>query len=218
MLKILPATIVAFFAVGVCHAEPFMLSCNSSLKEQALIRSRAPEVASRKGKHELKIVTAKGILTFTDKPPHDEPLSGVHHYFCDRKEGFILLRVEDESLFTGKLINEQTGVVTDAGQDVLFSADRRAYFATEQPDGLDGETWNIYAIDGRRSWSGYSFIPKSNEPLRLSAYLENAKWLPNGEFSATASCGPDSGKKWTVKLVKDKGYWDWKPKKNCPSY
>lgn len=119
MLKILSVIIVAFFVVGVSHAEPFSLSCDSSIKEHKLIRTIAPEVAKRTGKHELKITTAKGILTFIDKPPHDEPLAGTHYYFCDRKEGFIFLQVENETLFTGKLINEQTGLITDAGQDVF---------------------------------------------------------------------------------------------------
>ena len=97
---------------------------NEPRVEAKRIAGRAQGVVRRESKHVLSVRTVGGVLRFTDKPPHDEPLSGTHYHFCDRRDGFILLQVEDESDFTGVLIDEATGRKTEGGEQVLFSNDQ----------------------------------------------------------------------------------------------
>lgn len=205
-------------ASTMLQAAPLELTCASADKdkEQTQIRKLAPGLVARKGAHLLKVTTKAGVQSFKDQPPYDEALAGVHHYFCDRKEGFILLSVQDSDLFTGKLINEQTGAVTEGGESVLFSEDRRAYLTSEQPDGLDGNLWKVYAVNGKLSWSGYSYIPDKN-PDYSYAQLDTPTWMPNGELVANATCSLDLNRKWKVKLVKNNDQWDWAPRKKCPT-
>ncbi|KQV58069.1 hypothetical protein ASE26_24250 [Duganella sp. Root198D2] len=180
------------------------------------INRLASGVVARKGAHLLKVTTKAGVQTFKDKPPYDEPLDGVHHYFCDRKEGFILIKVEDGGEFTGKLIDEQTGTVMKGGESVLFSEDRRAYLASEHGDGLDGDVWTIYAVNGQVSWTGYNFISAPDQSYRY-VDLGMPAWMPNGELVASATCASDENRKWKMKLVKNNGQWDWAPRKKCPA-
>lgn len=212
--------LLVFLALSstMLQAAPLELSCSSSDtdKEQSRIRKLAPGVVVRKGAHLLKVTTAAGVQSFKDQPPYDEPLDGLHHYFCDRKEGFILVKVEDGGLFTGKLVNEQTGAVIDGGESVYFSEDRRAYLASAQPDGMDGSEWKVYAANGKLSWSGYNFI-RASDPNERYADLDTPTWMPNGELLANAACSADPDRKWKVKLVKNKDQWDWAPRKKCPA-
>ncbi len=171
-------------------------------------------MVARKGKHVLQVTTKAGVLTYKDKPPYDDPMDGVHYTFCDRKEGYILVQHNETSL-SGKLINEATGVVTNGGQSVIFSDDRRAYFADEQQDGRDGSDWTIYTADGKKSWSGVSVL-ESGKPAAMYAFLEAPTWLPSGELAATAYCINEESRKWQVKLVKKNNTWDWTPRKQCP--
>ncbi len=184
-------------------------------KEAELISLLAKDVATRKSLHELQIKTVNKFHIFRDKPPHDEPLSGTHYYFCDRKDGFILLMKEDEMLFTGTLINEVTGQITPGGETVIFSIDRRAYFTTEQPNGMDGSIWKIYAVNGKISWDGINYIPKNGDWNYADAYLEDAQWKNNGEFMAIARCTKNLDISWKVTLKKNDGIWGWHPKKKC---
>lgn len=199
------------------QAAPLELKCPSSEreKEQARINKLASGVVARKGVHVLKVSTKAGVQTFKDKPPYDEPMDGVHYYFCDRKEGFILINVEDGGEFTGKLINEQTGAVTEGGVSVSFSEDRRAYLANEYGGGLDGDEWKIYAVNGEVSWYGYNFISAPDKSYRY-VDLGMPTWMPNGELVATATCASDENRQWKMKLVKNNGQWDWAPRKKCP--
>ena len=134
----LPLAFLVLLATQAC-AEPLRLGCqhaNEATAESARLRSLPGELVRRSSKHQLTVNTREGMKRFIDQPPHDEPLAGVHYFFCDRKEGLVLLTKVDQSVFTGVLVNETTGKVTPAGKTVLLSEDRRAYFATEQPNGL----------------------------------------------------------------------------------
>lgn len=202
------------------HAQAFKLECpdpRGKGVEAKSIKSLAAGVVERRGKHELRVKTAKGLRKLVDKAPHDEPLSGLHYYFCDRKEGFVLLRVEDGSTFTGNLVVEATGQVLPAGQTVLFTPDRKAYWASVQEDGLDGEVWKIYTANGAVSWSGYNFLHEKGEGGRMYAELANPTWAPNGQFIAQAQCLNKLDRTWKVRLTRISGEWDWRPKKACPA-
>lgn len=205
--------------LNLAHGAGAHLACTSAADEDAAeakrIAARAQGVVRREGKHVLSVRTAQGVLRFADKPPHDEPLSGDHYRFCDRRDGFILLQRSVESDGTGVLIDEATGRKTEGGEEVLFSNDRRAYFATMQPDGLDGQRWTIRAVDGTPSWSGYSFIEKRKG--EFDATLDTPAWTDTGEFTAMAQCLGNDKLRWKVKLTKVGGQWQWQPKRTCPA-
>jgi hypothetical protein len=200
------------------YAHPLKLECqnaNEVQAESARLRSLSGDMVRRRSKHQLTVITRAGSRQFTDQPPHDEPLSGVHYHFCARKDGWVLLTKDNQGVFTGVLVNETTGQVAPAGETVLFSEDRRAYLATEQPDGLDGNVWSVYSVDGRKSWSGYSFISRDAAQGTIDSTLSDPAWTPTGELTATATCLEDLAVQWQVKLVKKAGAWDWQPRKRC---
>jgi len=208
--------LLAVCGIASAQDRPLTLGCDDPREreqEAQAIRKLAGDVVKRRSAHALDISVAGKVKKFIDRPPHDEPFSGVHYYFCDRKAGFILLFKTDESVFSGTLINEHTGAITPGGEQVILSPDRRAYFVSEQPDGLDGEQWKIYFVDGKLSWSGFSFISNHDH---AHAYLEKPMWGLNGEFMAEAMCTQKPEKRWTVKLVNKDGRWEWSPKKKCP--
>ena len=186
-------------------------------KEASLIAKLADGKVVRKSQHLLLVQGGGRTIRLADAPPYDEALAGTRYRFCDRRDGFILLRKEQDVDFTGTLIDETSGAVVDAGQQVILSADRRAYFATVQPDGLDGEEWSIHFANGNVSWSGYSFIDDEVHPGYASAYLSKPQWLPKGAFTALAECAEATDRTWRVTLTKAAdGTWDWRPKGKCP--
>jgi hypothetical protein len=205
--------------LNVAHAASLHFSCgyedNDPIVEAQHLADRAQGAVRREDRHVLAVRTAQGVLRFADKPPHDQPLNGVHYHFCDRRDGFVLLLKEDEADFNGVLVDEASGRQTDAGPEVLFSRDRRAYFAETAPDGLDGQVWTIRAIDGTTSWSGYSFI--ETKTGRADILLDAPAWTDTGEFTAMAQCAADGRLRWTVKLTKVGGQWQWLPKRTCPT-
>ena len=205
--------------LNLAHGANLNFACgyddNDPAVEAKHIAASAQGVVRREDKHVLSVRTAQGVLRLTDKPPHDQPLNGVHYHFCDRRDGFILILVEDEADFNGMLIDEASGRKTEAGPEVLFSNDRRAYFAETAPDGLDGQVWTIRAVDGTTSWSGYSFIEKSKGVSDTS--LDTPAWTDRGEFTAMAQCLTDDKQRWKVKLTKVGGQWQWLPRRTCPA-
>ena len=219
MHKAVIASILTGVAFAV-QAAPLELGCGTvsgNENEQARIDALAKGVVTRTSKNELRVVANGRTLKFIDKVGNDIDMDATRHVFCDRKEGFILIAYTDFSLFTGKLINEATGKVTQGGDSVVLSDDRRAYFASEQPDGLDALVWKIHAIDGRKSWSGYSYIPEAGDWGRMSATLSKEKWGHNGQFTAEATCVFKPAIIWQTTLTKLDGTWDWHPKRTCPT-
>lgn len=216
---VLSAAVLAALAAGTVQAESLALNCGESGTaglEAKRIKAVAGGVVKRQSKHVLQVEAGGKTLKFADKPPYDEPLDGQRYEFCERKDGFILLAHDNGDELTGKLVNEATGKVTAGGDSVLFSADRRAYFATSQDNGKDGATWNIYALDGRRSWTGGDYLLHPTKPDYIAAQLSDQRWEASGEFSAQAQCIEGKVAPWRVKLVKSAGGWDWQPRRKCP--
>jgi hypothetical protein len=168
-------------------------------------------MAYRHSLHELKLTVAGKELLFKDAPPYDEPLDGVSYTYCGRKEGYSLVADRNGDLFTGKLIDERTGRVLPAGQEVLFSPDRRAYLASEQLDGMDGPMWTVYSIEGKVSWKGPSFVERAHSHENPVA-LDTPAWTATGELVAKAECGDTSQ---LAKLVKSGGKWIWRLPAAC---
>ena len=200
----------------ICFAqETISLSCDSDKPqvEQAALQA-AGAAAKRIGKHELVITAGGKTLHFHDKKPYDNPGEGGEIYrFCGYKAGFFLLEKDDSSASSGVLINEQTGAVTPAGSQVVLSPDHRAYVAIEHPNCADGESWRVYAINGRVSWQGESVVSSAKEDLPF--YIGDPAWTEHGELTATASCGDPDKNSWKVTLKKIDGQWNWKPHREC---
>ena len=210
-----PANVLGMLAVLWCITSPASgapFTCQG--EEKARIAKVGQSVVSRPSRHELRVLVNGKTLKFIDKAPYGEDMDGTRYEFCDRQDGYILLQFFDDMVFTGKLIDEASGAVTPGGEDVILSPDRRAYFASEQPDGLDGNVWKIYAINGKQSWSGYSFITEPGNADMAMAYLSAPAWDDKGRFSATAQCA-NSRKTWKTTLTKNAGAWDWSPIVKC---
>ncbi|MCH8619532.1 hypothetical protein [Undibacterium sp. TS12] len=200
------------------QAESIKLDCkdpSSKGNEARAMQQLAKDVVVRPSKHVLTIKGKSGTLKFEDKPPFDDSLDSITYHFCDRKEGFILLMHHDQDMFTGKLYNEETGKITPGGEFVLFSDDRRAYLIEQQPNGLDGSEWKIYAVNGQLSWSGFNFIQRDDDRNMIDADLNTPAWTASGELTAQAQCQQKPQVKWQVKLVKKAGEWSWQPRKKC---
>jgi len=199
-------------------AATLSLDCPLSMderEEQTRIRKRATAIAERTSKHMLQVTVNGNVLRFIDKPPYDEP-EGSRYRFCDRKDGHILILAHVDDVITGKLIHEASGAMTPGGESVIFSADKRSYFTSEQPNGLDGNVWNLYRTDGSRIWTGFSFIARKTDPDAISAFLAKPKWDANGMLVAQASCLARPDTTWKVKLMNTAGNWNWSPKRTCP--
>lgn len=219
MQKISITLCLLFCFIGQAAALPDNLGCNGDPTnpkiERQLIADRAAGVVQRIAKHRLTVQTNDGPKVFNDEPPHDEQLAGVHHYFCDRQDGLVLLMLINQVLFTGLLVNEFTGKITPGGESVWLSKDRQAYLISEHANGMDGSMWSVYSIDGKKSWSGYNFIEGEGATLTAEAHLTDPVWTASGELTAEATCAFNVDKKWRVKLLKKAGVWDWKPRKAC---
>lgn len=218
-MQIRMLTLCALCLLPYCvQAQDGLMSCDDVGKHKKGGKADTGATVQQIKPHLLQVNTAAGPRRFADKAPYGEELSGVRYEVCSEQDGFVLLHKADEGLFTGTLIDLQSGAVTPGGETVLFSPDRRAYFVTEQPDGLDGSQWKIYARDGRLSWSGYSFTETAKGSGMVAMFLGEPHWLPNGEFAAKASCNGTFDDSWPVKLIRQaKGEWRWQPQKKCPA-
>ncbi|HAT29614.1 MAG TPA: hypothetical protein DCW29_01795 [Janthinobacterium sp.] len=133
------------------RAASLTLDCPGSERTDAPAIKAQAKAVLRKSPLKLMVFAGGKWMAFIDTP--GEELEGVFYTYCDHSDGYFLLRKADGDM-SGILIDEKTGAIMPGGQKVLFSPDRHAYLATEQPDGLDGEFWQVYALDGRISWGG----------------------------------------------------------------
>lgn len=183
--------------------------------EQELITQLAAGVVKRVSKNHLTIHTNNGPKDFYDKPPHDKLLEGVHHYFCNRFDGFVIIMLNNINQVTLVSVDEVSGHINRGGENVWLSQDRRAYLFSEHFDGMDGFVWSVYSLNGKKTWTGYNFIPRGGPSLTSYAELSDPIWTETGELTAQASCSSNLDIKWRVKLVKRAGVWDWRPRKSC---
>jgi hypothetical protein len=188
-----------------------------SAEEAARLR-QAPRGAKRLNKHQLEVRWAAGTRTFKDKPPY-ELLAGVSWAYCGYNAALKLhlIRKADNDLFTGVLLDDNTGRTLPGGLAILFSADRRFYLAYEQPDGQDGETLKLYKQDGDLLWTGYDFIsPADGKSVIVDAEnMRNMRWDNQNRPQATLYL--KDGRTTTVTLMRDsEGKLDWLPRVTRP--
>lgn len=198
-------------------AEPSgVLSCESGRTERDALK-RTPAKVKRPAKHVLVVVTAKGPQRFVDKPPYDEPLSGVSWQYCgyDNQAKAHLIGKIDEDIFTGVLLFDETGATLPAGETVWFAPNRQAFLAAVQPNGLDGQNWSVAGIDGKPIWQGYAGMPGKERGQFLSQFTA-PQWSARGELRTAYACAGPSGKEGVARLIRSAdGKWGWHVPKNA---
>jgi len=198
------ARIVLIFLLFASNAigQYLVLDCDTSETKM----NKAPHGARRIDEHTLEVKFANGSKSFKDEAPFDYELDGVKYNYCDYNATvkFHLIRKRDQDLFTGVLMSETSGKLLDAGQSVIFSPDGKKYFASRQPNGMDGTQWFIFTANGELEWQGDSMADTLVEP----------GWNSEGKFQAKYRCGDEDYK--TVILTKSGKQWSWDPEPKCP--
>jgi hypothetical protein len=206
--------VVAGFAAAQAQSVP-TLSCAES--EIVALRSASPGV-QRSSKHRLDIRWVKGTRSFADSGVVEGDMDGIRYQYCGFALGYHLIRKADNGLFTGVLLDTTTGKALPAGQTVIFAPGGERYFATQRPDGLDGEEWLIYSRTGSRLWKGVSgILAKSpqGEWDYFVATLERPHWSAAGELEATLRCTADRNRTTTVTLRAAGRRYAWDPPVRC---
>lgn len=149
------------------QAEDLRLTCEEYAGDapaEARIIATTHGVVSRHGLHELRIRAAGRLIRLRDRPPYDESsLDGTHYRYCGLRAGFHVIHVDDEALFGGVLVNTRNGRLLPGGETVLMASDYSRYLAMVQPNGLDGQVWQVYQGNGKLLWSGYDFVPDAKK-------------------------------------------------------
>ena len=205
-------------AIFGCHAQSVTSTALTCGESEASALRAAPASVRRDAAHRLSIAWAKGTRVFEDSGVVDGDMGGVRYEYCGAAHGYHLIRKADEGLFTGVLLDTATGRVLPAGHTVVFSPDASKYFAAQQPDGLDGEEWLIYARSGVQVWKGLSGIEaKSREGnwTTFIAILDQPRWTSSNELQATLRCASDTTRTTTVTLRPSAGHYAWMPNVKC---
>lgn len=191
------------------------LACGES--EVTALRAAPPGVR-RVSKERLTIRWARGTRVFRDTGVVAGEIGGTAYQYCGPVLGYHLIRKADEGMFTGVLLDTATGKLLPAGQVVMFAPDSARYFATQQPDGLDGEEWLVYSGTGTRIWKGLSGISAKASGGSYDyfvATLEAPHWTSQGELSATLRCASDTTRTSAVTLRRTAARYSWVPAVHC---
>lgn len=195
-------------AAGTAGWSGYPLSLECSIPP---LTKHAPHGEARTGGHQTEVLWARGHRILKDEPPYGEPLDGLRWTYCGyhRKTGLHMLLKADHGVFTGVLIDDQTGALLPGGEKVLFSGNRQHYLVYEQPDGQDGETIKLFRRDGTLLWKGYNGLLTPDRKYVMSEF-ENMHWDDYNRLRATAR---DKGKAVIVTLTRGhRGQWEWLPR------
>ena len=209
------ALLTVSIAVAPRRSEPAILNCN---RPEAEALRGAPAGVRRISKHRLAIRWSKGVRGFVDSGVVEGEMAGVRYQYCGFALGYHLIQKDEDGLRSGVLLDTSTGRLLSAGQMVNFSPDGTRYFATQQPDGLDGEEWLLYSRPGVRLWKGLSGIVTKSAPggyEYFTATLEGPRWSARGELEATARCAADTTRTTVVTLVASGRQYRWMPTVRC---
>jgi hypothetical protein len=217
------AILILFCFDNVIYGQPDKLTmdCRDNFRnEDALIFSQAPLGATRITKHHLQVNWTGGSIDFIDEPPYDEPLDGISYYYCGYNStiDMHLIHKQISGVFTGVLMDNATGKVMPAGEYISFSIDKKKYFSTVQPDGLDGQEWYVYSRNGNLIWRGLSGISEIHPKYKYEyfvAELHNPSWNTAGELEATCVCSTGNEKETIVTLKLVRKNWAWLPNVSC---
>ena len=179
-------------------------------REQAL--RTAPEGAMRLSDHVLAVRYKDGLRRFVDRMPYRDGLSGFHWTYC----GYVpvlkahLIGVEDEDLFTGKLMFDRSGRVIDGGQTVYPSPDGKLFIATSQVNGEYLSHWVLSDLAGRRLWAGVSGV-QGNPDIEYG----DPDWIANDRVRVSATCNDRSHRTGEATLAHVGKSWRWKSDLRC---
>lgn len=167
------------------------LSCETAKVERAAL-GQAPRGARRVETHVLEVITKKGPKRFVDKPPHDDgDIGGLHWRYCgyNARARAHLIEMTDESSYSGDLLFDETGELVHAGHTVLFAPGDKEFLAIEQEDGVDGENWTVYDIDGKAKWKGYAGTTAKVDGIdTVIATFDHPQWTKQGDLTARFVC------------------------------
>jgi hypothetical protein len=213
------AAVVALCAASsAAQTPPTRLNCADG---EAVALRRAPPGVARVSRSRLTVKWFNGTRTFRDSGLVDGSMDGISYYYCgySARAGFHLIHKHDDAIFTGVLLNQTTGKLLPAGQAVIFAPDMQRYFATVQPDGLDGEEWYLYSVSGTTIWKGLSGITAKHPSLKYDyfiATLDAPQWAASGELQATLKCTSGKHATTSVTLRRQRGEYVWTPAVSCP--
>lgn len=172
----------------------------------------APNRARRIDKRQIEIAWQGGKRVFRDEPPYDEALSGVRWAYCgyDPTLRLHLVSKNDNSLFTGILLDDRTGRLLPGGHNVLFSPDQRYYLTFEMEDGDVTELLKLYRRSGELLWSGHNGLTSVPEGSLLATF-QNPHWEAPDRVQTVAV--PNGGiKPFPITLARrGDGKWSWAP-------
>jgi len=185
----------------------------NSAQETARLH-QSPHGAKRLSRHQLEIGWAGGKAIFKDKPPYNAPLDGLQWTYCGYNPALKLhlIAKTDGGLFTGVLLDDQTGLRLPGGTEVLFSPDRQYYLAYENEDGLDGVNFTLYKRDGSVVCGGYKGILSRDGKSVIvnSEDMRDMRFDSQNRPQATAHL--DGGKTLVITLTQTRsGEWEWLP-------
>jgi hypothetical protein len=202
---------------GHIMAKDIEISCDQDDPQSPQVLAQAPSGAKRIKPHTLQVNWQAGKHLFKDKPPFDEPLSGRAWHYCtyNAQTQQHLIRVEDEGMSSGNLLNERTGKIIEAGQNVRVSPDLSLYFSSQQPSGFDGEEWKIFNAEGKVLWQGLSIVEDKHS---ITAEYNKPHWNNANKLQALHLCTINNPllKTTLVTLEKIKNSYQWLPPIKCP--
>jgi hypothetical protein len=214
---------VAFtVAATTAAASEGTLTCEGAQQESKIEKSlmgQAPGGAKRVGPHVLEISVAGKVQRFIDKPPYRD-LEGTRWFYCgyDARSRVHLLGKSVDELSTGVILFESNGRRRQAGHTVHLAAAGKRFLAVEQPNGLDGEMWTLYANTGQKLWTGYAgFLerPAGAQFDIVRAELVSPYWNSDASLSAHVLCSGSDTAKGKVTLQATPGGMAWLPVPAC---
>lgn len=206
------------FQFNSVRADDLQMDCRITDLDVPSMLKFAPSGAKRVSPYILQVNWQKGKSLFEDPLPYDEENGHTWAYCGYSAKAKMHLIKQNNGNFTGKLLNERTGKILPAGQDVLISPNLKYYLASSQPDGLDGQEWVIYGVDGIIVWEGYSFIENPIRKDSILAELSEPFWNSKGNLESSYTCLsalPDNVGSTTVTLEEVKGVYNWVPEAKC---
>ena len=215
------ASLLLCAAPAIVMAAPEQLECGDYMNDAAALKT-APHGAKRSSPRLLTVNYQGGTKRFTDQPPYQEAFAGAHWYYC----GYVpalrahLIGKNEDSLFSGVLLLDDTGQLIDAGQRVYPSPDGTWFLAERQESGEDGSRWRVAERSGKTRWDGYAGIlrqvtekPGSAPVDYVTASFENPHWTGSG-LQATVVCG-DQQVNGVASFVSVGGKWQWQADREC---
>ena len=215
------ASLLLCAAPAVVMAAPEQVECGDYMNDTAAVKT-APHGATRSSPRLLTVNYQGGTKRFADEAPYQEAFAGVHWYYC----GYVpalrahLIGKNENSLFSGVLLLDDTGQLIDAGQRVYPSPDGTLFLAERQESGEDGSRWRVAERAGKTRWDGYAGILRQvtetagSAPVDyVTASFENPQWA-GGVLQTKVVCS-DAQVSGVARFVLADGKWRWQTDKDC---